>query len=52
MDRHRRQLRSRPFRASSIGDSRHRLPFSFFVSPAPVAAPFCHSFSRSFSWNS
>ncbi|WP_408612297.1 protein YoaL [Leclercia tamurae] len=52
MDRHRRHLLTRPTLASLTGDSRHSLFTPFTVSPASVAAPFCHSFSRSLSWNS
>ncbi|MFK3712559.1 protein YoaL [Leclercia adecarboxylata] len=52
MDRHRRQSHIRPILASLTGDSRHSLFTPFTVSPDITAAPFCHSFSRSLSWNS
>ncbi|WP_442913346.1 protein YoaL [Leclercia sp. AS011] len=52
MDRHRRQSHTRPTLASLTGDSRHSLFTPFTVSPDITAAPFCHSFSRSLSWNS
>ncbi|WP_419182072.1 protein YoaL [Leclercia adecarboxylata] len=52
MDRHRRQSHTRPPLASLIGDSRHSLFTFFTASPDLFAAPFCHSFSRSLSWNS
>ncbi|RAU32107.1 hypothetical protein DBY73_018240 [Enterobacter sp. RIT418] len=51
MDRHRRQSSFRPSRASYTGDSRHAsTPFAFDL-PTFCRAPFCHSFSRSLSWN-
>ncbi|WP_375290487.1 hypothetical protein [Lelliottia sp. RWM.1] len=52
MDRHRRQSSTRPFRALFIGDSRHAPVLSTFDLPVTFRAPFCHSFSRSLSWNS
>ncbi|WP_418936764.1 protein YoaL [Leclercia adecarboxylata] len=52
MDRHRRQSHTRPDLASLHGDSRHTLFTSLTPSPDCFAAPFCHSFSRSLSWNS
>ncbi|WP_410403159.1 protein YoaL [Lelliottia nimipressuralis] len=52
MDRHRRQSSSRPFCASHAGDPRHSLNMSTTISPTLSGAPFCHSFSRSLSWNS
>ncbi|MFG0646064.1 protein YoaL [Leclercia adecarboxylata] len=52
MDRHRRQSHIRPTLASLTGYSRHSLLTPFTVSPESVVAPFCHSFSRSLSWNS
>ncbi|WP_420489163.1 protein YoaL [Lelliottia amnigena] len=52
MDRHRRQSSTRPFSASLAGDSCHTLNMSTAISPTSSVAPFCHSFSRSLSWNS
>ncbi|WP_420866465.1 protein YoaL [Lelliottia aquatilis] len=52
MDRHRRQSSNRPFCASLAGEPRHPLHTSTVISPTVFGAPFSHSFSRSFSWNS
>ncbi|WP_420841350.1 protein YoaL [Enterobacter quasimori] len=52
MDRHRRQLSSRPFRAFFTGDPRQISSLFASVLPTLSGAPFCHSFSRSLSWNS
>ncbi|MFH5068253.1 protein YoaL [Enterobacter cloacae complex sp. 2024EL-00215] len=52
MDRHRRQSSFRPFCASFTGDPRHVSTLSTIDLPMPIGAPFCHSFSRSLSWNS
>ncbi|MGL4180380.1 protein YoaL [Enterobacter ludwigii] len=52
MDRHRRQLSSRPFRACFTGDPRHVSTLSASVLPTLSGAPFGHSVSRSVSWNS
>ncbi|MGM8587442.1 protein YoaL [Enterobacter hormaechei subsp. xiangfangensis] len=52
MDRHRRQSSSRPLRALITGDLRHASTLIPFEMPDISGAPFCHSFSRSVSWNS
>ncbi|MFB4521586.1 hypothetical protein ACE3IS_14195 [Enterobacter hormaechei subsp. hormaechei] len=52
MDRHRRQSSSRPSRALFTGDLRHASTLFSFEMPVISGAPFCHSFSRSVSWNS
>ncbi|EPN1447625.1 protein YoaL [Enterobacter hormaechei] len=52
MDRHRRQSSFRPFRALITGDLRHASTLIPFEMPDISGAPFCHSFSRSVSWNS
>ncbi|WP_409456019.1 protein YoaL [Pseudescherichia sp.] len=45
MDRHRRQFIFRPLRACLN-------PLFAVTTPARCKAPFCHSLSRSLSWNS
>ncbi|EPF6064254.1 MULTISPECIES: protein YoaL [Enterobacter] len=52
MDRHRRQSSTRPLRAFFTGDPRHVSTLFASVLPTLSGAPFCHSFSRSLSWNS
>ncbi|MFB4395476.1 MULTISPECIES: protein YoaL [Enterobacter] len=52
MDRHRRQSSTRPFRAFFTGEPRHVSTLSASYLPTLSGAPFCHSFSRSLSWNS
>ncbi|WP_406566625.1 protein YoaL [Enterobacter bugandensis] len=52
MDRHRRQSSIRLFRAFFTGEPRHVSTLSASYLPTLSGAPFCHSFSRSLSWNS